>query len=248
MDRRSQLAVRAKKQLHDLRLKSLFERYQVYVATLPDDEGPLPPCDMLALIRPVKDLMEREDDGAPIPAADMDKAIPEATQRYSAEARRKLLGSLRETRRVLHGPTFFGSMVYDGGYLEVSGTFAELHWATSYYQCAFCEGYTSPLTYPGLLQHIRERHLRSSSPSWRLYAWWPTVQVTTPKYPSAHASGMESATNALNSVNLEESASHEEADQQVARLCKQNGSTAVPATFAQFIAENFHVSEWASFL
>lgn len=196
---------RAKDELHTVWINPLYERYKAYVATLPKNEGPLPPCDMLALTEPVKALMEREDDGLPLSDVEMDTAIPEATQRYSAEARSKLLSLLRKARWTLQVPLPTGTRarLESEDASNVGINHGEFRWATSFFRCVFYEryGHGDALKFPNLIRHIREEHLWSTTPAWRLTIW-PLEYNRTLTYPSAHLQCVQVAIQARRHLNL----------------------------------------------
>lgn len=229
---------RAKDELHNLRIKPLYERYKLYVATLPENEGPLPPCDMLALTEPVKALLEREDDGLPISDAEMDTAIPEATQRYSAEARSKLLSLLREARWTLQVPPPTGTRarLEDEDAPNVGADHEEFRWATSFFRCDFCERYGDALKFPNLIRHIREEHLWSTTPAWRLTIW-PLEYNRTLTYPCAHPQGVQVAIQALRHLHLPESTLFEQVNKRLGELRNEWESDAVPTSFCLFVLQ-----------
>lgn len=229
---------RSKDELRNTRFNPLFERYKVYVATLSADEGPLPPCDMLALTGPVKDLMDREDNGLPLSDAEMDAAIPEATTRYCAEARSKLLSLLREaswTARIPPLPdTRTGSE--DEDVSSVGIDHENFRWATAFFRCVFCESYGDPLRFTDLVRHIREQHLQSTTPAWRL-AMWPLEYNKSLAYPCAHLQGVQVAIQALRHLHLPERTLIEAVNERLGELRHEWQLGEVPASFGHFVRQ-----------
>ena len=185
----------------------LWPRYHIYTETVPKDDGPLLSCQMLALTEPVRSIMEREDNGRPLPPAELDEAIPEAIRLFSTAKRRELTASLRHLggrRKATHIDAEDRDDNDDG----------ILHSASSFFRCTFCPIFadTPPQTYTAVVQHVRANHLRFEAP----VGLFPrdTLQsiesVASASSPDVHDQAVKRAVEALKLVDLPADASMEQ--------------------------------------